>query len=91
MGNGINGASSLSSSRLRPQMSNLSSVTSSLGVLSQIAEVENKSYVGTATNDEKPGNGNSETQFYSSETPFNSWSGSPLFTEGKTFDANTQV
>nr|GMD84419.1 transcription factor bHLH130-like [Ipomoea batatas] len=91
LGNGINGASSRSLSRLKPQMSDLSSVASSLGMLSQITEVENKSYAGTVTDDEKPGNGNSDTRFYSSEFPFSSWSDSPAFAEGKTFDANTQI
>nr|GMD93199.1 transcription factor bHLH130-like [Ipomoea batatas] len=65
-----NVVSSRSLSRLKLQMSNLSSVASSLGLLSQITEVENKSYVGT---DEKVGNGNSGTRFYSSEFPFSSW------------------
>nr|GMD17872.1 K(+) efflux antiporter 5 [Ipomoea batatas] len=49
-----NVVSSRSLSRLKRQMSNLSSVASSLGLLSQITEVENKSYVGTVTDDEKP-------------------------------------
>nr|GLL31230.1 transcription factor bHLH130-like [Ipomoea trifida] len=68
-----NVVSSRSLSRLKPQMSNLSSVASSLGLLSQITEVENKSNVGTVTDDEKPGNGNSGTRFYSSVFPFSSW------------------
>ncbi|XP_019165669.1 PREDICTED: transcription factor bHLH130-like [Ipomoea nil] len=84
VGNGINGASSRCLSRLKPQMSNLS----------QITEVEKKSYAGSVTDDdEKPGNGNSDTRFYSSEFPFSSWSDSPaVFSQGKTFNnADTQI
>ncbi|OIT04319.1 PREDICTED: transcription factor bHLH130-like isoform X2 [Nicotiana attenuata] len=58
---------------------------SSLGMLSRINEVENESSsITTSLDDDKSGNGNSETQYYNSGLPFASWSEASHFQESFT-------
>lgn len=73
VGNGTNnGDVSPSSSRLRSPMSFSSGVSSSLGMLSQITELEDESVIGS---DIKLGNSSREPQFY----PYGSWNDSSHF------------
>ncbi|XAR68560.1 hypothetical protein NMG60_11003731 [Bertholletia excelsa] len=58
-----------------------SGVPSSLGMLSQISELENESVGGSCHNDLKLGNGSREPQFYSPSYSFGSWSDSSQFQE----------
>ncbi|KAI8562140.1 hypothetical protein RHMOL_Rhmol03G0011700 [Rhododendron molle] len=75
VGNGTNdGDVSPSSSRLRSPMNFSPGVPSSLGMLSQISELEDESVVRS---DIKLGNGSREPQFF----PFGSWSESSHFPE----------
>nr|XP_016484862.1 PREDICTED: transcription factor bHLH130-like [Nicotiana tabacum] len=58
---------------------------SSLGMLSRTNEVENESSsITTSLDDDKSGNGNSETQYYNSGLPFASWSEASHFQESFT-------
>nr|WAK86065.1 transcription factor bHLH19 [Nothapodytes nimmoniana] len=79
VGNGANGDLSPSSSRFKGHVSFPFGVSSSLGTLSQISEVENENVGTVASDDANLVNG--DTQFYSSRYSFGSWNGSSQFAE----------
>uniref|UniRef100_A0A5B7BVU3 BHLH domain-containing protein n=1 Tax=Davidia involucrata TaxID=16924 RepID=A0A5B7BVU3_DAVIN len=81
VGNGTNGDGSPSSSRLKGQMHFSSGVPSSLGMLSQISEVESENVEANGHGDGKLGDGNGNTQFYNSGYSFGSWNDSTHFGE----------
>ncbi|KAA8518230.1 hypothetical protein F0562_015704 [Nyssa sinensis] len=84
VGNGNNGDVSPSSSRLKGQMHFSSGVPSSLGMLSQITEVESENVEANGRDDGKLGDGNGNTQFYNSGYSFGSWNDSTQFAENFT-------
>ncbi|GMP97259.1 hypothetical protein CsSME_00045585 [Camellia sinensis var. sinensis] len=76
IGNGTNGDVVSPSSRLRGLMNFSSGMPSSLGMLSQISEIDNESVEGSCHEDIKLGNGSRDPQFYSPGYAFGSWNDS---------------
>ena len=73
MGNGTNGDVGLSSNRLKGQMNFFSGMASSLGMLSQIPEIDNEAI--------KLGNGSRDSPFYSPGYACGLWNDSSHFPE----------
>ncbi|KAK1575062.1 hypothetical protein Q3G72_002273 [Acer saccharum] len=76
-----NGEINPSINRLKPQLSFPSRLPSSLGVLSQISEIESCDDIATSPSEAKLGNGNGDAPFFSPGFPFGTWNDSPHFTE----------
>ncbi|PON58130.1 Basic helix-loop-helix transcription factor [Parasponia andersonii] len=78
--NGSHGEVSPSTNRLKSQLS-FSSRLPSLGVLSQISEVESESFEANTLDEEKLGNDNGVARFCGSGFTFGSWNDSSNFSE----------
>ncbi|XP_031280209.1 transcription factor bHLH130-like [Pistacia vera] len=81
--NGSNGKVCPAANRLKTQLSFSSRIPSSLGMLSQISEIESDSVAGSPT-DGKVGNGDGDARFYSAGFPYGSWNDLSHFVENFT-------
>ncbi|GMY14160.1 transcription factor bHLH130 [Fagus crenata] len=79
--NGTNGEVSPSTDRLRSQLSFPSRFSSSLGMLSQIPDLESESLGANSPDDGKLGNGNVDARFYGPGLPYGSWNDPSHFAE----------
>ena len=78
--NSTNGEINPSINRLKPQLSFPSRLPSSMGMLSQISEIESDD-IATSPSEAKLGNGNGDARFFSPGFPFGTWNDSPHFAE----------